>query len=40
MSFLFHQNTSLNRGNTKFGKAAHKSVLLLAVIDGFEKGCL
>lgn len=32
--------TSLNRGITKYGKAPHKPILLLAVVDGFEKGYL
>lgn len=31
---------SLNRGVTKYGKAPHKPILLLAVVDGFEKGYL
>jgi putative restriction endonuclease len=40
MSSLLLQLTSLNRGNTTFGKAPHKPILLLAVVDGFEKGYL
>ena len=32
--------TSFNRGVTKYGKAPHKPILLLAVVDGFEKGYL
>ena len=39
MSLLL-QLTSLNRGITKYGKAPHKPILLLSVIDGFEKGYL
>lgn len=38
-SFL-NQLTSLRRGTTRYGLAPHKPVLLLAVIDGFEKGYL
>ncbi|TKG94678.1 HNH endonuclease [Puteibacter caeruleilacunae] len=30
--------TSLRQGTTKYGKAPHKPILLLAVIDCFEKG--
>jgi putative restriction endonuclease len=40
MSSLLLKLTSLNRGITKYGKAPHKPILLLAVIDGFEKGYL
>lgn len=38
MSCLLHHLSSLRRGTTPFGLAPHKPVLLLAVIDGFEKG--
>lgn len=38
MSNIIHHLTSLRRGSTPFGLAPHKPVLLLAVIDGFEKG--
>jgi hypothetical protein len=38
MPTLLHQLTSLNRGITRYGKAPHKPVLLLAVVEGFEKG--
>jgi len=34
---LFLQLTSLRQGITKYGLAPHKPILLLAVIDGFEK---
>lgn len=40
MSSLVHHLTSLRRGSTPFGLAPHKPVLLLAVIDGFEKGTI
>jgi len=40
MSSLILQLTSLNRGITKYGKAPHKPILLLAVLAGFEKGYL
>lgn len=40
MSSLLLQLTSLRQGITKYGLAPHKPVLLLAVIDGFEKGYL
>ncbi|MBL7966894.1 MAG: HNH endonuclease [Prolixibacteraceae bacterium] len=36
----FNYILSLNRGVTKYGKAPHKPILLLAVVDGFEKGYL
>lgn len=35
---LFIYFLKLNRGITQYGKAPHKPVLLLAVIDGLEKG--
>lgn len=38
MPNILHHLTSLRRGSTPFGLAPHKPVLLLAVIDGFEKG--
>ena len=38
-SFILHL-TSLRQGITKYGLAPHKPILLLAVIDGFEKGYL
>ena len=37
---LLLQLTSLRQGVTKYGLAPHKPILLLAVIDGFEKGYL
>lgn len=40
MSHLLLQLTSLRQGITKFGLAPHKPILLLAVIEGFEKGYL
>jgi putative restriction endonuclease len=40
MSSIIDQLTSLRQGNTKFGIAPHKPILLLAVIDGFEIGYL
>lgn len=40
MSFLFHQLKNLRLGVTPYGKAPHKPILLLAVIEGFEKGWL
>ena len=40
MPTLLIQLTSLRQGITKFGLAPHKPILLLAVIDGFEKGYL
>lgn len=40
MPSLLHQFTSLRRAPTKYGLAPHKPILLLAVIDGFEKGYL
>jgi len=40
MSSLLLQLTSLRQGITKFGLAPHKPILLLAVINGFEKGYL
>lgn len=40
MTSLLLQLTSLRRGPTKFGLAPHKPILLLAVVDGFEKGYL
>lgn len=39
MPLLLHL-TSLRQGITKYGLAPHKPVLLLAVVDGFEKGYL
>lgn len=38
MKNIFQHLTSLRRGSTLFGLAPHKPVLLLAVMDGFEKG--
>jgi putative restriction endonuclease len=40
MSSLLLQLTSLNRGISKYGNAPHKPILLLSVVDGFEKGYL
>lgn len=40
MSSLLHHITSLRLGQTRYGLAPHKPILLLAVIDGFEKGFL
>ena len=40
MFVLQSKLTSLNRGVTKYGKAPHKPILLLAVVEGFEKGYL
>ena len=40
MSSLLLQLTSLRQGITKFGLAPHKPILLLAVVDGYEKGYL
>ncbi|MGE5436717.1 MAG: HNH endonuclease [Syntrophothermus sp.] len=40
MSTHIYHLTSLRRGSTPFGLAPHKPVLLLAVIDGFEKGTI
>ena len=40
MPSLIKQITSLRRGQTPYGLAPHKPVLLLAVIDGFKKGYL
>ena len=40
MQSLLLQLTSLNRGITKYGKAPHKPIMLLAAVDGFEKGYL
>ncbi|HAQ21789.1 MAG TPA: HNH endonuclease [Prolixibacteraceae bacterium] len=40
MSTLLLQLTSLRRAPTKYGLAPHKPILLLAVINGFEKGYL
>ena len=40
MSSLLQQLKSLRLGVTPYGKAPHKPVLLMAVIDGFEKGYL
>jgi len=40
MPSLLLQLTSLRRAPTKYGLAPHKPILLLAVIDGFEKGYL
>jgi putative restriction endonuclease len=40
MKSLLLQLTSLRCAPTKFGLAPHKPILLLAVIDGFEKGYL
>lgn len=40
MNSLLLQLTSLRQGITKYGLAPHKPILLLAVIDGFEKGYL
>lgn len=40
MSSLLLQLTTLRQGMTKYGLAPHKPVLLLAVVDGFEKGYL
>lgn len=38
MNSTLHHILHLNRGVTKYGKAPHKPVLLLAVIDLFESG--
>lgn len=35
-----NQLLSFNRATTKYGKAPHKPILMLAVVDGFEKGYL
>ncbi|WP_430972660.1 HNH endonuclease [Sunxiuqinia rutila] len=40
MTSLLKSITSLRLGQTRYGKAPHKPILLLAVIDGFEKGYL
>lgn len=40
MSSLILHLTSLRQGITKYGPAPHKPILLLAVVDGFEKGYL
>ena len=40
MASLLKNIQSLNQGQTRYGQAPHKPVLLLAVIDGFEKGYL
>jgi putative restriction endonuclease len=40
MTNLLQQLLSLNRGITRYGKAPHKPVMLLAVAEGFEKGYL
>jgi putative restriction endonuclease len=40
MSSLLLLLTSLRQGITRYGPAPHKPILLLAVIDGFEKGFL
>ena len=40
MQILFRHLTTLRQGQTKFGLAPHKPVLLLAVVEGFEKGYL
>ncbi|MBV5313941.1 MAG: HNH endonuclease [Prolixibacteraceae bacterium] len=40
MHSLLLQLTSLRQGITKFGLAPHKPILLLALINGFEKGYL
>ncbi|MDE5418462.1 HNH endonuclease [Labilibaculum sp. DW002] len=38
MSQINNQISSLKRGTTKYGPAPHKPILLLAVIEAFEKG--
>lgn len=38
MSQLNYSISSLKRGTTKYGPAPHKPILLLAVIEAFEKG--
>lgn len=38
MSQIISVLTKLKRGTTKYGSAPHKPILLLAVIEGFEKG--
>ncbi|WP_321997498.1 HNH endonuclease [Draconibacterium orientale] len=38
MSKLLQHILTLNQGVTKYGKAPHKPILLLAVIDSFEEG--
>ena len=38
MNFLLQNILSLNQSPTKYGKAPHKPVLLLAVIESFENG--
>ncbi len=38
MNFLLKNILSLNQSPTKYGKAPHKPVLLLAVIESFENG--
>ncbi len=38
MSSLLLKLTSLRQGPTRYGLAPHKPILLLAVIEGFEKG--
>ena len=37
---LYNHIKSLRRGVTPYGKAPHKPILLLSVIEGFEKGYL
>ncbi|MBL7967319.1 MAG: HNH endonuclease [Prolixibacteraceae bacterium] len=37
---FYHNLLYLHRAMTKYGKAPHKPILLLAVVDGFEKGYL
>jgi putative restriction endonuclease len=38
MESIIKQLTTLRRGNTDYGLAPHKPILLLAVIESFEKG--
>jgi putative restriction endonuclease len=38
MESILKQLTSLRRGNTDYGLAPHKPILLLAVIESFEEG--
>jgi putative restriction endonuclease len=40
MQILLHQLTTLRQAPTKFELAPHKPILLLAVVEGFEKGYL
>lgn len=37
MKAILHQITSLRRANTEFGPAPHKPIMLLSILESFDK---